>query len=111
MPQSLQKLLIYIGLALFLIFMGYHLMSLQPVQEAPVAEDGSSQMVGEDIISLVDRLKMISIDKSIFSSAIFSSLIDYNVNLYPESQGRPNPFAPLGNDNGTINQTILSGTR
>lgn len=91
-PASLQKLLIYIGTLVFVAFIGYRLFTNQvPIQ----TELTQSEVVGQDIISLVEQLKMVSIDKSIFSSDIFNSLIDFNVTINPENKGRINPFAPI----------------
>ena len=56
-----------------------------------------SQSVGQDIIVLVDKLNSISsIDSSLFSSVLFINLRDFSAILTPESQGKPNPFAPIG---------------
>ena len=54
------------------------------------------EVVGQDILVLVDKLKTISIDSSLFSGALFSNLKDEGVILTPESQGRSNPFAIIG---------------
>ena len=58
---------------------------------------GESQAVGQDIIVLIDKLNSISsIDSSLFSSVLFTNLRDFSAILNPESQGKLNPFAPIG---------------
>jgi hypothetical protein len=56
----------------------------------------SDQSVGQDILVLVDKFKSVSIDPSLFSSTLFTTLKDSSVPLNPESQGRVNPFANIG---------------
>ena len=75
----------------------------------------SAQQEGQDILDLSDKLKAMSIDSQIFNSVVFKSLIDFDVPLSPELQGRPNPFAAIGNDGGiqtipTFPTTIASTT-
>ena len=61
-----------------------------------VPSDG--QVVGQDVLVLVEKLRTISIDQNVFSEALFTSLQDRTVSLTPESQGRQNPFALIGLD-------------
>ncbi len=53
---------------------------------------------GEEILILADRLESINIDTDLFSSPLFTSLVDISVPIIEEPKGRPNPFAPIGND-------------
>ena len=60
-----------------------------------------------DTLALVDKLKTISIDQNVFSSPIFSSLKDFTQTIFPEQQGRTNPFSTIGSDiffSGNIQQ-------
>lgn len=58
----------------------------------------SDQPVGDDILVLVQRLKTVSIDQSVFSTALFTNLSDYSVPIFSESQGRLNPFNQIGDE-------------
>ena len=66
----------------------------------------NSGIVGQDILILVQKLSAISIDNALFSGALFTNLKDYSIPLNPESQGRLNPFAPIGSDSGTVTVSV-----
>jgi len=51
---------------------------------------------GKKFLSILLRLKELHIDRKIFDDPAFASLQDYGVILTPETPGRSNPFAPLG---------------
>ena len=45
------------------------------------------------------NVKNIKLDDSIFSDIAFSNLRDSSITLIPDgTEGRPNPFAPIGSD-------------
>ena len=67
-----------------------------------IVDNSSTDLVGEDILVLVNQLKSVSIDTSLFSNPLFVTLKDLSVTVNPENQARPNPFAPIGNDAGNI---------
>lgn len=90
-----QRLVTAGGTIVLLIFLGYNLFSGINT-EVKSDEQMQTVMVGEDILVLVERLNRISIDKDLFSSRLFTSLVDFSTDLYPESQGRSNPFALFG---------------
>lgn len=52
----------------------------------------------KDVLTLVEKLKSISIDQNIFSSPLFLGLRDFTKGVFPELQGRTNPFATIGSD-------------
>ena len=54
--------------------------------------------LGQDILILAEKLNTLSIDASVFSSALFTTLVDWSLPLLSESQGRTNPFALIGTD-------------
>ncbi len=51
---------------------------------------------------LLSTIKGISIDTSIFNTNAYRALRDYPITLGADIKGRPNPFAPVGYDSGTI---------
>ena len=93
-----QKILISLVVLLLLGFFGYNLF-MRSVPISSFSESGG-EMGSDDVISLVEKLKSISIDQSIFSSPLFKNLKDFEVTPTPESQGRVNPFAPIGTEFG-----------
>ncbi|MEO5635187.1 MAG: hypothetical protein ABIS26_01585 [Candidatus Paceibacterota bacterium] len=63
----------------------------------PNTEDAS---VANDFLNLLLSVKSIKLDSSIFKDEAFRSLHDSSIILVPDgTEGRPNPFAPFGNDN------------
>ncbi len=59
-------------------------------------------VIPNDFSILLSTVKNITIDSSIFDNPTYKSLRDHPVNLGSENIGRPNPFAPVGIDIGTI---------
>lgn len=60
---------------------------------------------GEEILILADKLETVEINTELFTSPLFTSLVDISVPITEEPKGRPNPFAPIGNDSvstGTV---------
>lgn len=93
---STQKMFVSIIVFIVLLFVGYFLYIR--ADAAPIESLGTLGDVtaGEQILSLVDKLNTISIDKTIFTSSLFTSLVDYSLPLSSEQQGRVNPFAVIG---------------
>ncbi len=56
---------------------------------------GTSDILGQDILVMVEKLRVISIDKSIFSGVALTHLQDFSSAVTPEPQGKSNPFVPL----------------
>lgn len=57
------------------------------------------------VYSLLQKMSFVRLDDSIFSSELFINLKDNTVTLNQQQVGRPNPFAPIGNDSGTFSTT------
>lgn len=73
--------------------------------EIPVDSEGVpivSDVAGQDLLVLADKLNSIEIKKSIFSSSLFTELKDITVPLQNEDQGRSNPFSKVGSDTTTV---------
>jgi hypothetical protein len=103
----IQKVIIVIVTFLILGYLGYGLMN--SASETPIEPDLSSAgTASQDILNLVDKMSKTSIDPSIFSSPLFTNLVDINVPVSPESQGRPNPFAAIGSDQVISQATVVN---
>jgi hypothetical protein len=71
------------------------------VPSLPLGGSGSANpIVGQDVLALVEQLKKVSVDPSLFSSPLFSTLKDFTVPITPEARGRTNPFAEIGIESG-----------
>jgi hypothetical protein len=51
---------------------------------------------------LLSTISSITIDTSIFTDSAYRALRDYPITLGTDVKGRPNPFAPIGVDTGSI---------
>lgn len=69
----------------------------------PIAQNGealnrNSSVAGE-FLNLLLNVKNIKLDDAIFSDDAFNSLHDSSITLIPDAtEGRSNPFAPIGSD-------------
>lgn len=94
-----QKFLVVLILVFIIGFLAY---STIGTGETVTEENATTEVVGvngSDILALVDKFKTVSIEKDLFDSSLFKSLLDFAIPLTSEPQGRPNPFAPIGFDN------------
>ncbi|MES3005225.1 MAG: hypothetical protein V4690_03940 [Patescibacteria group bacterium] len=97
-----QKGFIVLALVFLLGFVGYSTISSGSEElDTASTEQTENSINGSEILALVERFDAVSIDKSLFESSVFVSLIDFSTPLTAEAQGRPNPFAPIGFDNFT----------
>ena len=60
------------------------------------------------IYSLLQEMGQVKLDDAIFSNQIFTGLKDNTVSFSPQASGRPNPFAPVGNDGSPISTTSVN---
>lgn len=58
-------------------------------------EFGSASGVGSEELAILNQVRSLDIDPSIFQSAVYQTLIDYSVPIPAQPVGRVNPFAPL----------------
>ena len=71
-------------------------------ETAPVSGAGSqngASLAAGDFLTLLLNVKNIKLEDAIFSDPAFQGLTDSSITLEPDgNEGRPNPFAPLGQD-------------
>jgi len=59
----------------------------------------TTSLLAKDFLTLLLNVKNIKLDDSILSDPAFFNLKDSSIVLEPDgNEGRPNPFAPFGND-------------
>ncbi len=61
-------------------------------------ESQETDAVRDELFALLDTLKMLQLDGSLFADERFTSLIDWSVPIVQQPVGRPNPFLPVGRD-------------
>lgn len=69
--------------------------------EVPLDAEGNPVItgaVGQDVIMLADKLESVEIKKNIFSSSLFTNLVDITTTVQDEDQGRVNPFSKIGSE-------------
>ncbi|MEI7463553.1 MAG: hypothetical protein WCK03_04145 [Candidatus Taylorbacteria bacterium] len=71
------------------------------------AETTDAQAAGARVLSLLNQIKSIKIDTTVFKDPSYLSLRDYSVEIPQDNVGRSNPFAPLP---GTASATTTPGT-
>lgn len=54
-----------------------------------------AQVVGQDLVDLLNQLQGVTLDDSLFAKQAFINLTDYAITLSNEPQGRANPFGPI----------------
>jgi hypothetical protein len=94
-----------IGLTILLAFglLGYYMFLKNPeIIPVDVIVPVEGAEASGDILVLIEKLKAVSIDTSLFSSTLFTNLKDLQVPINSESVGRPNPFALIGVDVGAL---------
>ncbi len=63
-----------------------------------------------NMVITLNRLEKVKLDESIFSNTIFLSLVNFERPITDEPIGRPNPFAPIGNDGIAPPRPIATST-
>lgn len=96
-----QKIFVAVVVLTLLGFLGYQLLVQSPAVPESTGAMSNTEIAGQDILTLVAQLKKISIDQTFFTSPLFKNLKDLTQNVFPEAQGRPNPFAAIGSDSST----------
>jgi hypothetical protein len=128
MPK-IRNIIIFISIALviFLIYVFFIKSSgEQPSLVSSGADatlpniDGSTQNtsilntnseVAKDFLVIFSNIKNIKLNDAIFSDPSFISLHDSSIILTPDgTEGRPNPFAPFGNDVAPVSVNNSSST-
>lgn len=98
-----QTSLVILGVFVLLVFFGYNFFGKE---SADVGVPSKTNVEEEsDILVMVDNLKKITIDKTLFTTDLFLSLRDFTISLYPEQQGRANPFASIESESVNPAQT------
>ncbi len=94
-----QKLIVIIIIVALLGAFGYYVFSSSEATTVPT-ELSEQDLAGQDILALAYKFETVTFDESIFASPIFLSLVDFQIPLSPEAQGRNNPFAVIGAEGG-----------
>lgn len=109
MPR-IKNIIIFIAIGAALVLVYVFFIKPDPVIPAlvsstpnPIAQNeatlNNSTSVAREFLTLLLSVKSIKIDDIIFSDDAFNSLHDSSITLIPDAtEGRLNPFAPIGSD-------------
>lgn len=100
---------IIIFLIIFAIAAAIYYFFFQPKEEeaplavttpgVPAPTGPAPSRIGQEFVNILRSVRGIKLDDSIFRSNEFNTLVDFSVPLsQKEKEGRPNPFAPLGEE-------------
>jgi hypothetical protein len=99
MTPKLKKIILTI-LIIIILFVVYAVFIKKDPTENPLVDSqdlsGNSQILDNQITQALLRIEQIKLDKSIFSDAIYKTLVDRSEPISQEPIGRANPFAPIG---------------
>lgn len=121
MLSKIKKIILFLILAIILF--AIYFLFLKPKTQEPnlqtqTAENNSTtenqnekennkeSILAKEFLNLLLNVKSIEVNQDFFANPIFRNLKDSEVLLSQDkSEGRPNPFAPIGQDNSTIQNT------
>ncbi len=90
-------IIVVVALGLYFYFQGNPSTDATSSLDTPASpESVQAQEDGARVLSLLNEIKSLQIDDSIFRSAVYKSLVDYSIQIPEQSVGRSNPFAPIG---------------
>lgn len=100
MSQILKIVVIIVGIGAVLFF-GYRAISSTETTDDMLVSSDSSKTIDdvgretEVLLSQLSELQRYDVTGAVFSSAVFTSLFDFRIELVEEPTGRANPFAPM----------------
>lgn len=51
-----------------------------------------ASLAGSKVLILLNQISSLTIDTTLFKSAVYNSLVDHTVPIYEQNIGKPNPF-------------------
>ena len=88
------------------------------VSDSPLSSSAASKVAGvplqttsapvSEFSGVLSSIKSIILDTTIFTDPAYLALRDYPITLGSDYRGRPNPFAPVGYDIGTISGVVAA---
>lgn len=96
MMQAIAKNTRALGLAVLLI-LGLYLYNTYFTSES-VPDTQSAATIGADLIKISENISKATLSRELFSAAGYRLLSDFSTALVAQPTGRPNPFAPIGQD-------------
>jgi hypothetical protein len=87
--------IVAVTLGLFFYFQGTPVDADSSLSSAESPESVEAQEAANRVLVLLNEIRSLKIDDSIFKSLVFQSLVDYEIGIPEQPVGRVNPFAPI----------------
>lgn len=84
-----------LGIVVVLALGGAYLYFFSATTDAPLTSTQPAAPSEQQFLDIAAELQPISFNTAIFNDPRFASLVDLTVPVTPETQGRPDPFAPI----------------
>lgn len=94
-PNSKKTIIAAIIAIIVLAIVYFYFSNSAPVESVSSLQTQSASVVGTRVLSLLNQIKSLRIDTSIFKSPAYGTFVDYSVAIPELPVGRPNPFAPI----------------
>lgn len=100
MTPKLKKIIIILILAIVLFVVYAVFIKKDPTSQSLVTTGSTAsadaQVLGTQISQALLKIEQIKLDRAIFTSDIYKTLVDRSEPITDEPIGRSNPFAPIG---------------
>lgn len=100
MSSSTKTVIIFIAILLIGVLMYFYTLggandsSISSLEGQGMIGNEDSQIIGARVLSILNQINSIKIDKTIFDNPIYSILLDHSVEIPPQNVGKVNPFKP-----------------
>jgi len=94
-PASKTKTYLTVGIIVVVLVIAYLYFTGGSSPSAASLLQSSTASVGSEDLALLNQVRSIHIDTTLFSSPVYQSLQDYSVPIDPQNVSRPDPFAPI----------------
>ncbi|MFZ2484498.1 MAG: hypothetical protein WAX80_02305 [Minisyncoccia bacterium] len=85
------------AVAIFILAMFLYNLFLKPSAVPPTSEL-SATSIGDDLLEIHKELQAVTLDRKVFSSTGYLSLVDFSTAIPQQTVGRSNPFNVIGRD-------------
>jgi hypothetical protein len=95
---SKKNIIIIIGIVLLALVVYFYYEGSRPTADTSfetVTANADAEAVGSRVLSLLNQIRSLKIDTTVFKDPAYMSLRDYSVAIPQEDVGRENPFAPI----------------
>src|SRR5437870_4699999 len=90
------KKLLVILVVTFILFIGYFFWQSSGSTTADQTVTTSDMLVGQDILTMLNKVSALQIDNSLFTSPAWMALQDISVTIPTTNPGKSDLFGPLG---------------